>query len=287
MRPPASETENRTHSVKKIGPSQYSDFFNRIGPIATRRLRMAERRFRRKAEMPLSSPHALRTPLPAALDHRGAQQCLLHRPRRHGAMLIRQIVERYGARPDSNRHQWEHLPYEIDMLRAAYLQFNELARLDPARTAFWRNVLIESFCVHARALLDFFSNKSNDPTDALPSDFTVGFSPTFDLTKDPLKALRVKLNKQLFHLTKNRTIVGDQKFDIIRDGRVVLENIELAIRRFTACLKAEFQNFRCVTSPITFAPDALGSVRVPTVPGLTGAFSIESSMVSPPHREEG
>ena len=32
MRPPASESENRTHGVKKIGPSQYSDFFNRIGP---------------------------------------------------------------------------------------------------------------------------------------------------------------------------------------------------------------------------------------------------------------
>ena len=33
MRPPASETENRTHSVKKIGPSQYFDFFNRIDPM--------------------------------------------------------------------------------------------------------------------------------------------------------------------------------------------------------------------------------------------------------------
>jgi len=31
MRPPASESENRTHGAKKIGPGQYSDFFNRIG----------------------------------------------------------------------------------------------------------------------------------------------------------------------------------------------------------------------------------------------------------------
>jgi hypothetical protein len=169
----------------------------------------------------------------------------------------------------------EHLPYEIDMLRAAYLHFNGLARLDPAQTAFYRNVLIESFCVHARALLDFFANRSNDATDALPSDFTDGFSPTFDLTKDPLKALRVKLNKQLFHLTKNRTIVSDEKFDIIRDGRVVLENIEPAIRRFTACLKPEFQNFRCLTDPIHFAPDAPDSIHAPTVPGATGAFSTE------------
>jgi len=38
--------------------------------LATRRLRMAERRFRRKAEMALSSPHALGPPLPAAVDDR-------------------------------------------------------------------------------------------------------------------------------------------------------------------------------------------------------------------------
>jgi len=44
---------------------------------------MAERRFRRKAEMALSSPDAIRTPLSAALDHRGAQQCVLHREGRH------------------------------------------------------------------------------------------------------------------------------------------------------------------------------------------------------------
>jgi hypothetical protein len=31
MRSPASASENRTHGAKKIGPSRYSDFFNRIG----------------------------------------------------------------------------------------------------------------------------------------------------------------------------------------------------------------------------------------------------------------
>ena len=35
MRSPASESENRTHGAKKIGPSQHSDFFNRIGQEAT------------------------------------------------------------------------------------------------------------------------------------------------------------------------------------------------------------------------------------------------------------
>jgi hypothetical protein len=31
MRDPASAFENRTHGAEKIGPSRYSDFFNRIG----------------------------------------------------------------------------------------------------------------------------------------------------------------------------------------------------------------------------------------------------------------
>ena len=35
MRPPASESENRTHGAKKIGQSQYSDFFNRIRSFST------------------------------------------------------------------------------------------------------------------------------------------------------------------------------------------------------------------------------------------------------------
>jgi hypothetical protein len=35
MRPPASESENRTHGAKKMGPGQYLDFFNRIGPKRT------------------------------------------------------------------------------------------------------------------------------------------------------------------------------------------------------------------------------------------------------------
>jgi hypothetical protein len=54
----------------------------RTWPIATRRLRMAERRFRCKAEMALSSLHA---PLPTALDDRGEQQRALYRPRQYRA----------------------------------------------------------------------------------------------------------------------------------------------------------------------------------------------------------
>ena len=32
MRPPASAFENRIQGAEKIGPSRYSDFFNKISP---------------------------------------------------------------------------------------------------------------------------------------------------------------------------------------------------------------------------------------------------------------
>jgi len=35
MRPPRPHLKNRTHGAEKIGPSRYSDFFNRIGQKAT------------------------------------------------------------------------------------------------------------------------------------------------------------------------------------------------------------------------------------------------------------
>jgi hypothetical protein len=34
MRPPASAFENRIQGAEKIGPSRYSDFFNKIPPKA-------------------------------------------------------------------------------------------------------------------------------------------------------------------------------------------------------------------------------------------------------------
>src|SRR5438132_1153956 len=100
----------------------------------------------------------------------------------------------------------EHLPYEIDMLRETYRRWMTITGPLTPDQAFACNSLIETFCVHARALLDFFSDRRTGPTDAIASDFTDGYVATFDLTKEPVKSLRTKLNKQLFHLTKNRTI---------------------------------------------------------------------------------
>src|SRR5271155_1963385 len=115
----------------------------------------------------------------------------------------------------------EHLPYEIDMLRDTYWS---LVSAPPS--SFDMNVLIESFSVHARSLLDFFSCNNKTHDDAISSDFTSGYAPILSIDVEPLKSIRVKLNKQVFHLTTNRTIHDAVKFDPSSDGWEVVRQIE-------------------------------------------------------------
>jgi hypothetical protein len=95
----------------------------------------------------------------------------------------------------------KHLPYEIDMLRQTYRKLVEGQVPDEVVG----NALIESFCVHARSLLDFFESRPNKrDDDYVATDFTSIFVPRINQSIDPFKTLRTKLNKEIFHLTGGR-----------------------------------------------------------------------------------
>jgi hypothetical protein len=152
----------------------------------------------------------------------------------------------------------EHLPYEIDMLRGLFRQlFGEVEPSEPDQRI-QHFAQIESFCIHARSLLFFFSNKkirSKDCDDAIASEFTTeGYTPSRDPHKGCLNVILIKLNKQIFHLTKNRKIVPDEKFNLNKDGTFVLQTIEPAIVRFTKNLKVEFEHFKCCSIPVDLIP---------------------------------
>ena len=154
----------------------------------------------------------------------------------------------------------EHLPYEIDMLRGLFRQL--FGKVEPSAPdqRIQHFAQIESFCIHARSLLDFFSNRkspSKDKDDAIASDFATGYTSPFVPETKSLKSLRCKLNKQIFHLTKNRKTVPDEKFNLNKDGTFVLQTIEPAIVRFTKNLKVEFEHFKCCSIPVDLIP-ALG-----------------------------
>jgi hypothetical protein len=153
----------------------------------------------------------------------------------------------------------KHLPYEIDMLRVVFLELSQLPEPETPEQHACKNALIESFAAHGRSLIDFFSNHNLKPTDAVASEFTTGYVCPFDASTEPLKTIRDKLNKQIFHLTKDRTIVDAEKFDVSTDGRTLLQNLESAIANFTRCLAANLPAFECKTKPIGGAPPFPGT----------------------------
>jgi hypothetical protein len=141
----------------------------------------------------------------------------------------------------------EHLPYEIDMLRETY---RLLTPTTPA-TDVYKNALIEAFCVHARSLLDFFMYRKRE-TDVVASNFATGFIPQLNDVIEPLKTLKLKLNKQIFHLTKSRKIVEADKFDVASDGIEVVKLLEGEIARFAAaCVGTQFGQLTRNTQPIS------------------------------------
>jgi hypothetical protein len=173
----------------------------------------------------------------------------------------------------------EHLPYEIDMLRNTY----QSLRGSPLPTGFLKDALIESFCVHARSLLDFFKGMGGKLDDSNAAEFTKGFVTAIDEMTEPLKSIRPKLNKQIFHLTKTRTTKNADKFDPDYDATKVLAILESEIAQFTAKARTlDFGQFSCNTTPILFL-NVSQSVATPSAysVGMTLAPTQQTPPVGP------
>jgi hypothetical protein len=96
----------------------------------------------------------------------------------------------------------EHLPYEIDMMRAIFpIAFSG----SPSQAV--HNAMVENFLLHCRNIIEFF--KYNPPCDFSPAFFTDG---TFKINKTFVNAkLYDKINQQISHLTAERTRLNKDK----------------------------------------------------------------------------
>ena len=142
-----------------------------------------------------------------------------------------------------------HVRYELNML------FGTVERLTkPIEDEVLSNALIESFCLHARALLDFFKNKH------LPaSEFTTAaYKPFSDGELGISRALVEKLNTQIAHLTKKR--VSDAKQKIGPDEWLQLsKGLTKALRHFEAHLRSPYrETWRAYPSEVTLVLDGTG-----------------------------
>jgi hypothetical protein len=123
----------------------------------------------------------------------------------------------------------QHLPYEIDMLRATY-EFARASRSAPEHEA-----LVESFLMHARNLIEFFQDRPSCDFD--PRMFTGG---SYQLNKDFIAdQVLPRINRQISHLTVKRTSHDTEKLGP-RDWALILGALEEEINRFTKALTREY-----------------------------------------------
>jgi hypothetical protein len=80
--------------------------------------------------------------------------------------------------PNAKAGLKEHLPYELDMLQAAYEFLHKNHYAGYRNVPFLKNAAIECFWMHARNLLEFFRLPKSSPdtrASVSPKDFTNGF----------------------------------------------------------------------------------------------------------------
>jgi len=125
----------------------------------------------------------------------------------------------------------EHLPYELDMLQFTFerLLWNDIVQDD------LRNALIESFCIHARSLIDFFNNKQG----VWASEFVDSTYVSFRGGKVK-RTLIAKLNTQIAHVTLERTADPHKKIGAV-ERQELFDKIRLALAEFEQHLKPEFK----------------------------------------------
>jgi hypothetical protein len=144
-------------------------------------------------------------------------------------------VESLKDSVDGLRHLLSHhVKYEVDMLRAAYVFL-----LNPYLGDVAGNVFIEAFCIHARNLIDLFSERKELEAAeyAAAKHFAnPGYEP---FSRSNIGQLYGKLNEQIAHLTFTRPRSDDVKIKAT-DRTHLMKLIESELQRFAADLKDEY-----------------------------------------------
>jgi hypothetical protein len=136
----------------------------------------------------------------------------------------------------------KHVYYEIAMVAAlAELLQRPAAPSNPRDSEVVHNALLESFAMHARVLADFFGlGRRPSDDDVVASDFVDG--PAAQRLRDRLLAdarfepVRVRVNKDLAHLTYTRTEYGPEgrqwnAHDVFLALQDVLNEFAVHVRR--------------------------------------------------------
>lgn len=136
----------------------------------------------------------------------------------------------------------EHYIYEVNMLRETHRQ------LASATDTCLRNALMESFCVHARALLDFYKSMPRGD-DVVATHFVPSSQFTAAATAQLPNDLRTRVNKQIAHLTASRE--NSTKIDG-QDRQTLLNAIDADHASFKAAAVSQSQYSNCFDGEIQY-----------------------------------
>jgi len=161
------------------------------------------------------------------------------------------------TKPDLQELYNEHIKYECEMLVCT----DQMLRLIPVPYPVG-NALIESFCFHARCLIEFFDSKYLTTSlfvDSSYKPWTSGRVPTL---------LAKKLNTQVAHLTAHRVADSNKKIGV-EDRAKLLSCISQEVDHFCSHLKPQFDPnvlIRAISIKLI--------VLTPTTPSTTNAIQI-------------
>jgi hypothetical protein len=160
---------------------------------------------------------------------------------------------------DIERYE-EHLPYEISMLRGTY---SAIARIPGATsTQLVENALIESFCIHARALFEFFAKESARHTYTNATYRDLGAHDKF----------RDILNNQIAHVifSKRKTKIDQKINSQLRFN--MYDHARLEIENFRGELLSKYDR--------TILPELPVYLSVPTMNSATNAIQMSTVAVN-------
>jgi hypothetical protein len=111
----------------------------------------------------------------------------------------------------------EHYIHEVNMLRQVFLHHQKVDN------QIFKNALYDSFCIHARALWDFFNSAKARGNDVIAKHFAPNWDSGISNVGRLDSSLRDAINKQVAHLTETRenaTRIDDDIMKKIHDALV-------------------------------------------------------------------
>lgn len=115
---------------------------------------------------------------------------------------------------EEKRKYLGHLMYEVGMLHYCYPEIVKRAQ-EPGNE---RNVYIECFALHARALYEFLIRNSPRKLNVVAQDFVADFQPT---DAEGVSDIIQKIHDQILHMGWKRTTDNALKFDVATEGEKI------------------------------------------------------------------